>query len=137
MGLNLFPLMAGVSSRLELAMIRARVKGGMENAGAKGKHVGRRITAKGDVPAVFYQHYPAYGGEYECRRGMRAERDDGVSGFEDGGIEESLLPFLETGIITAVVPIVATAVCATVLSARTPAAFSHSLKFVIFHLPFY
>ena len=60
MGLNLFPLMAGVFRRLELAMIRARVKGGMENAGAKGKHVGRRITAKGDVPAVFCKHYSAY-----------------------------------------------------------------------------
>jgi len=36
-----FLQMAGVFSQLELAMIRARVKSGMENAKAKGKKIGR------------------------------------------------------------------------------------------------
>ena len=55
-----FLQMAGVFSQLELAMIRARVKSGMENAKAKGKRVGRPHTTKDDIPAVFYKHYPAY-----------------------------------------------------------------------------
>ena len=55
-----FLQMTGVFSQLELAMIRARVKSGMENAKAKGKHIGRRPTTKDDIPAVFYKHYPAF-----------------------------------------------------------------------------
>jgi len=55
-----FLQMAGVFSQLELAMIRSRVKSGMENAKAKGKHIGRKPTTKDDIPAVFYKHYPAY-----------------------------------------------------------------------------
>lgn len=55
-----FLQMAGVFSQLELAMIRARVKSGMKNAKAKGKHIGRRPTTKDDIPAVFYKHYPAF-----------------------------------------------------------------------------
>ncbi len=55
-----FLQMAGVFSQLELAMIRARVKSGMENAKAKGKHVGRRPTTKDDIPAIFHKHYPAF-----------------------------------------------------------------------------
>ena len=54
-----FLQMAGVFSQLELAMIRARVKSGMENAKAKGKKIGRRPTAKEDIPAVFMKHYPS------------------------------------------------------------------------------
>ena len=53
-----FLQMAGVFSQLELAMIRARVKSGMENAKAKGKKVGRPQTTKEDIPAVFFKHYP-------------------------------------------------------------------------------
>jgi DNA invertase Pin-like site-specific DNA recombinase len=45
-----------VFSQLELAMIRARVKSGMENAKAKGKKIGRRPTTKEDIPAVFFKH---------------------------------------------------------------------------------
>ena len=41
-----FLQMAGVFSQLELAMIRARVKSGMENAKAKGKKIGRRPTTR-------------------------------------------------------------------------------------------
>ena len=55
-----FLQMAGVFSQLELAMIRARVKSGMENAKAKGSRIGRPQTTKDDIPAIFYKHYPAY-----------------------------------------------------------------------------
>ena len=55
-----FLQMAGVFSQLELAMIRARVRSGMENARAKGKKIGRKPTTKDDIPAVFYKHFPAY-----------------------------------------------------------------------------
>ena len=55
-----FLQMAGVFSQLELAMIRARVKSGMENAKAKGQKVGRRPTTWEAIPAVFMKHYPAY-----------------------------------------------------------------------------
>lgn len=40
--------------------IRSRVRSGMANAKAKGKHIGRRPTTKDDIPAVFYKHYPTY-----------------------------------------------------------------------------
>ena len=55
-----FLKMAGVFSELELQMIRARVKSGMQNAKAKGKKLGRRPTTKDDIPAIFYKHYPSY-----------------------------------------------------------------------------
>lgn len=55
-----FLQMAGVFSQLELAMIRARVKSGMENAKAKGKRVGRRLTTKDDIPAIFHKHYASF-----------------------------------------------------------------------------
>lgn len=55
-----FLQMAGVFSQLELAMIRARVRSGMENAKAKGHKVGRPQITKDSIPAVFYRHYPAY-----------------------------------------------------------------------------
>lgn len=55
-----FLQMAGVFSQLELAMIRARVRSGMQNARAKGKRIGRPQLAKEDIPAAFLRHYPAY-----------------------------------------------------------------------------
>ena len=55
-----FLQMAGVFSELELSMIRARVRSGIENAKAKGRRIGRRPTTKNDIPAIFYKHYPAY-----------------------------------------------------------------------------
>ena len=55
-----FLQMAGVFSQLELAMIRARVKSGLENAKAKGKKIGRPQTTKDDIPTVFFKHYPTY-----------------------------------------------------------------------------
>ena len=55
-----FLQMAGVFSQLELAMIRARVKSGMENAKAKGKKIGRPTTTKEDIPAAFLKHYAIF-----------------------------------------------------------------------------
>ena len=55
-----FLQMAGVFSQLELAMIRARVRSGMENARAKGAKIGRPQTTREQIPAGFLRHYPAY-----------------------------------------------------------------------------
>ena len=55
-----FLQMAGVFSQLELAMIRARVRSGMENAKAKGVRIGRPQATADDIPAVFLRHYPAF-----------------------------------------------------------------------------
>ena len=54
-----FLQMAGVFSQLELAMIRARVRSGMENARAKGANIGRPQITKDDIPANFLRHYPS------------------------------------------------------------------------------
>ena len=55
-----FLQMSGIFAELELSMIRARVKSGMAAARAKGRQIGRKPTAKADIPAAFYRHYPAY-----------------------------------------------------------------------------
>ena len=55
-----FLQMAGVFSQLELSMIRARVRSGMENARAKGRQIGRPQVSKEDIPSTFLRHYPAY-----------------------------------------------------------------------------
>ena len=55
-----FLQMAGVFSQLELAMIRSRVRSGMENARAKGRQIGRPQVGKEDIPAAFLRHYPAH-----------------------------------------------------------------------------
>ena len=55
-----FIQMSAVFAELELSMIRARVKSGMQNAKAQGKRVGRKPTTKEDIPSVFYKHYPTY-----------------------------------------------------------------------------
>ena len=55
-----FLQMAGVFSQLELAMIRARVKSGMENAKAKGRKIGRPQTTKEDIPGAFLKHYAIF-----------------------------------------------------------------------------
>ena len=54
-----FLQLAGVFSQLELAMIRARVRSGMENARAKGANIGRPQITKEDIPAAFLRHYPS------------------------------------------------------------------------------
>ena len=55
-----FLQMAGVFSQLELAMIRARVRSGMENARTKGRKIGRPQTTIAQIPSGFLRHYPAY-----------------------------------------------------------------------------
>jgi len=55
-----FIQMSAVFAELELSIIRARVKSGMQNAKAKGKRIGRKPTTKEDIPAIFYRHYPTY-----------------------------------------------------------------------------
>ena len=55
-----FIQMSAVFAELELSIIRARVKSGMQNAKANGRKLGRPQTTKDDIPAVFYKHYPAY-----------------------------------------------------------------------------
>ena len=55
-----FIQMSAVFAELELSIIRARVRSGMQNAKAKGKRVGRKPTIKEDIPAIFYRHYPTY-----------------------------------------------------------------------------
>ena len=55
-----FIQMSAVFAELELSIIRARVRSGMQNAKANGKKVGRKPTTKEDIPAIFYRHYPTY-----------------------------------------------------------------------------
>ena len=55
-----FLQMAGGFSQLELAMIRSRVRSGMENARAKGRQIGRPQVSKEDIPAAFLRHYAAH-----------------------------------------------------------------------------
>ncbi len=55
-----FIQMSAVFAELELSIIRARVRSGMQNAKAKGKKIGRPRVTKEDIPAIFYKHYPAY-----------------------------------------------------------------------------
>ena len=52
--------MSGVFAELELSMIRARVRSGMQNARDKGRKIGRPQTTRDDIPANFYKHYPSY-----------------------------------------------------------------------------
>ena len=47
-----FIQMSGIFAELELSILRARVRSGMENAREKGKHIGRPQTTKNDIPAV-------------------------------------------------------------------------------------
>ena len=46
--------------KLELAMIRIRVRSGMANAKAKGEQIGRPQVTAWDLPATFLRHCPAY-----------------------------------------------------------------------------
>lgn len=55
-----FLQMAGIFSELELSMIRARVKSGIENARAKGKKIGRPTITADTIPEAIYKHYPLY-----------------------------------------------------------------------------
>ena len=55
-----FIQMSAVFAELELSIIRARVKSGMQNAKAKGTRIGRPETTADDIPAIFFRHFPAY-----------------------------------------------------------------------------
>lgn len=55
-----FIQMSAVFAELELSIIRARVRSGMQNARDKGRKIGRPQTTKDDIPASFYKHYPSY-----------------------------------------------------------------------------
>ena len=55
-----FMQISAVFAVLDLSMIRARVKSGMEKAKAKGAKIGRPQTTKDDIPGIFYRHYPSY-----------------------------------------------------------------------------
>ena len=48
--------MSAVFAELELSIIRARVRSGMQNAKAKGKHIGRPRVTRDVVPAIFLRH---------------------------------------------------------------------------------
>ena len=55
-----FLQISGVFAELELAMIRARVRSGVANARAKGKHIGRPpVTAEG-IPDSFFRYFAKY-----------------------------------------------------------------------------
>lgn len=55
-----FLQIAAVFSELELKMIRARVKSGMENAKAKGSPIGRPKVSLDSIPDIFFRYYPQY-----------------------------------------------------------------------------
>ena len=48
--------MCGVLAELELSIIRTRVKSSLANARTKG----RPKTTKGNIPRLFYKHYPSH-----------------------------------------------------------------------------
>ena len=55
-----FVQMAAVFAELELSIIRARVRSGLQNAREKGRVGGRPRTTINDIPAIFYKHYPSF-----------------------------------------------------------------------------
>ena len=55
-----FIQMSAVCAELELSIIRARVRSGMQNAKAKGKTIARPRLKKEDIPTAFLRHYAAY-----------------------------------------------------------------------------
>ena len=52
--------MMGVFAELERNMISERVKSGIQNAKAKGKKIGRPLTAEKDIPNQFFKYYAKY-----------------------------------------------------------------------------
>ena len=55
-----FVQMAAVFAELELSIIRARVRSGLQNAREKGRVGGRPRTTTNDIPPIFYKHYPSF-----------------------------------------------------------------------------
>ena len=46
--------------KIQLRIIRERVKSEMANAKAKGIRIGRPQLTTEDIPPIFYRHYPAF-----------------------------------------------------------------------------
>lgn len=55
-----FLKMAGVFSELDLYVTSTRVKNGIANARANGRHIGRKRTTRDDIPPIFYCFLPMY-----------------------------------------------------------------------------
>ena len=53
-------MMWGVFSEMERDIISQRVKSGMKNAAAKGKHIGRPTITADDIPSQFWKAYSRY-----------------------------------------------------------------------------
>lgn len=52
--------MMAVFSQMERDITIQRIKSGMENARAKGKHIGRKKTTEDDIPQSFFRYYPQF-----------------------------------------------------------------------------
>lgn len=52
--------MMSVFAQMEREITIQRIRSGMENAKAKGKHIGRKKTTEDDIPASFFRYYPQY-----------------------------------------------------------------------------
>ena len=52
--------MMSVFAQMEREITIQRIKSGMENARAKGKHIGRNKTTIYDIPQVFFRYYPKF-----------------------------------------------------------------------------
>lgn len=55
-----FLQISGVFAQLELSLIRARVKSGMENARIKGKRIGRPPISIENIPDSFWRYYSRF-----------------------------------------------------------------------------
>ena len=55
-----FIQMSAVFAELELSIVRARIRSGMQNAKAKGHKIGRPRVTREDIPACFLRHYPEF-----------------------------------------------------------------------------
>ena len=52
--------MMAVFAQMERDITIQRIRSGMENARAKGKHIGRNKTTENDIPQLFFRYYPQY-----------------------------------------------------------------------------
>lgn len=52
--------MMSVFAQMEREITIQRIKSGMENARAKGHHIGRSKTTADDIPSSFFRYYPQY-----------------------------------------------------------------------------
>lgn len=52
--------MMAVFAQMERDITIQRIKSGMDNARAKGRHIGRNKTMADDIPSIFFRYYPQY-----------------------------------------------------------------------------